>query len=144
MKTTIAEMFGVILMSFDGVLALWWVTVPLVLFVLVSVANLAYRRVPLKQASVALLALVPAFALVFSAMAVLLEADPSSPTAVEDAIVPVRTLGGLGIVALLTAAACVHLAKSQRAVAASIALCGGWLVYWIFFVAAMSVSGTWL
>jgi hypothetical protein len=144
MKRAILDMLRVPTMSFDGWLALWWVTIPLALFFIVSVGNIIYRRIPLTRPSVALCLLVPVSAMVFAAMAVLFAADHTLPTAVEDTVLPVKVLGALGLVAIITATACVLFAKNQRIMAASVALFGGWLVYWVFFVAAMSVSGVWL
>jgi len=144
MTKTILDMLGVVRTSSDGWLALWWITVPLALFFVISVGSIIHRRIKLERPSLVLCLLVPISAIVFAAMAVLLAADHTSPTAVEDSLPPVKALGSLGIAAVIAAAACIFLAKGQRVVATSIALCGGWLVYWIFFVAAMSVSGVWL
>ena len=44
MKTTLTEMLGVLEMSSDGVVALWWVSIPLAIFFLLSMANLIRRR----------------------------------------------------------------------------------------------------
>jgi hypothetical protein len=137
-------MLSVLTMSFDGWLTLWWVTIPLALFFVGSVGHTIYRRIPLTRASAALCLFVPVSAVVFAAIAVLFAADQTSPTAVQDAVLPVRALGVLGTATAVAAAACVLLAKNQRIVAASVALFGGWLAYWVFFVAAMSVSGVWL
>jgi hypothetical protein len=144
MKRTVVDMLGVIYMSFDGWLALWWVSIPLALFFLVSAAGLVRRRAPLARASVAICLLVPVCAIFFSGMAAFFAADHTSPTAVKDAVLPVRALGSLGVAAVIAAIACIFFARSQRLLATSIALFGGWAVFWIFFVASMSVSGVWL
>lgn len=144
MKTTLTEMLGVLEMSSDAVIALWWVSMPLAVFFLLSMANLIRRRSKLQRVTIVLCVVLVTSAILFSAMAVLFAANPSSPTAVEDAVVAGRVLGILGLATIVAIGSCVYMSEDQRAAATSTALFGGWLVFWIYFVAAMSVSGSWL
>jgi hypothetical protein len=144
MKTTLTEMLGILEMSSDGVVAVWWVSIPLAIFFFLSMANLIRRRSKLQPVTIVLCVVLVASALLFSAMAVLIAANTSSPTAVEDAVMPGRVLGVLGLATIIAIGSCVYMSEDQRAAATSTALFGGWLVFWVYFVAAMSVSGSWL
>jgi hypothetical protein len=144
MKSILTGMMGVMEMSLDGSTGLWWISIPLAIFFLLAIGDLIRRRVKLQRVTLVLCAVLVVAPVVFSAMAVLFAADHHSPTAVEDTVIPVRVLEALGLASLIAVGSCIYMSKKQRVAATSIALFGGWLVYWIYFVAAMSVSGIWL
>ena len=140
-NSAIADMVGIITASFDGSVGLWPAQLALFALLIVAVGILIRRRMPLARSSAALCVLIPVWVICFSALAVNFPADRTSPTAVEDTVVPLRALGAAGVIAVLSAMACVYLAKGQRLAASAIALVGGWFAYWVYLVAAMSMSG---
>jgi len=134
----------VLRMSLDGSLALWWVSLVLVALFVLALGSLVRRRVAPHAAVTVLLISAPAWALLFAWMAVHFAADHHSATAVEDARVPTSALGLMGLAALVQMFVCVAVAKSQRLVASAVAASTTWFVFWVFFVAGMSVGGVWL
>lgn len=138
------EMLWILRMSLDGSLELWWVALVLIALVALALGSLVRHGTGPHPAVTVLLVSAPLWALLFAWMAVHFAADRSSATAVEDARTPATALGLLGTAALLQAIVCVAVSRNQRLVASAVAASATWFVFWVFFVAVMSISGVWL
>jgi hypothetical protein len=130
--------------AFDGVLWLWYVSIPILIFFCLAVVWLIRSKRTLSPAikALILLAVAGCFGILF--MASVWHWDVEWGYHPEQTERPLNILSTFAILSLALSLLLVGFARGQRIAATAIALPGIWFGFWCFFVAVMAISGQWL
>ena len=130
--------------AFDGVIWLWYLSLPIFLLGALAIAWLVRSKQPLSRAvkTQVLLMFVACLGILLMASAWYWPAEAGYHP--EQTELPLSILNGFSVVLFVSCLACAALARGQRIPAFALALPGIWLGYWCLFVATMSISGIWL